>query len=106
MCEYCGIAVMHIGAHVKNKHTNVEKKIVEKIMNVCPKCSYQGLDFTNFKFHMMMKHDDTSFGTVKIFQCEFCDYKHFKKRALTRHTEGVHGMCILFGISWWYCDTQ
>ena len=92
VCEYCGIAVVHIGAHVKNKHSTVEKKSIERIMNVCPKCSFQGLDFVNFKFHMMMKHNDTSYGTVRIYDCGHCDYRHFQKKAVQRHVSSVHGM--------------
>ena len=91
LCEYCGVAVLHIRPHIQTKHSNVKRKIIEKTMNACPNCSYRGVDIPNFRFHMMMKHNDTSHGTVKIYDCKKCDYKHYQKKAIKRHLRCVHG---------------
>ena len=113
VCEYCGVAVKHIRPHIQTIHSSVERKPVEKKMNACPSCSYRGVDISNFRFHMMMKHNDTSHGTVRVYQCKICDYKHYQKKAIKRHLSGVHGRLTLLNFctstpcpSQNYCTTR
>ena len=58
----------------------------------CPQCDYQVKSSEVFRYHMMTEHNDTSYGTVRIHHCKYCDYNHTKSNAVNIHMQNVHGM--------------
>ena len=92
VCEICGLAVLNVKAHVLRIHSEI--KPVPKIF-VCPTCGWTTKDTTHFKFHMMMKHNDSSHGVVKIYKCDHCNYQHFYNGIIIKHMRLVHGMRLL-----------
>ena len=82
------MAFVCVRQHLKQMHGEGAQK---KQLHTCPVCSYQGRDLANFIYHMMVKHNDTSHGTVKIHQCHHCEYKSYHKRTMRNHIARVHG---------------
>ena len=88
VCEVCGQSVLDVKAHVARMHS--ETKPAGK-MYMCPVCGRQTRDVSYFRFHMMAKHNDTSYGSVKVYKCDQCDYQNHSRYVISKHKRLVHG---------------
>ena len=86
-CPYCGITVKDRGLkfHIERCHTEGRRTYY------CEKCDKTYKDMTQFKFHLVAQHNDTSQGNVKIFTCEYCQLKVPSSSVLEKHIKKVHG---------------
>ena len=76
-------------AHKAEMHPEIREKTKVRI---CPICNYRGHQLTTFVYHMMVEHNDTSFGTVDVYKCSICDFQSCFQGTVKRHARDVHGM--------------
>lgn len=83
----CNICQRQVSKYSLKIHLNSHTR--EKLQ--CPHCEYEVKSSEVFKYHMMIEHNDTSFGVVRVHHCKYCDYKHTKKNSVNIHQQTVHG---------------
>ena len=59
--------------------------------DICPHCGYHSKGgITAMKFHMITKHNDTSFGEVHIYKCQYCDFQTYGRQRHRIHVKKKH----------------
>lgn len=69
----------------------VARRVHKKEEDLCPHCDYHTKGgITQMRFHMVTKHNDSSFGEAVIYQCKYCDYKTYSKQHHRLHVKMKH----------------
>ena len=63
----------------------------QRKVRVCPICGYIGYHRSPFVWHMIDKHNDTSYGTVEMHKCDQCNFQSCYLPTLNKHKKTVHG---------------
>ena len=75
--------------HMELMHEDIQRKTRVRI---CPVCEYRSHQKVGFVYHMMVKHNDESYGTVQIYKCDKCEFQTPYACISRKHTKLVHGV--------------